>query len=106
MPNDSPVWCDNRTKLCERTSCRHWPRPAVLASWVGHARWHEVHPLKAKPHPWVDDRIECTCRFVRVSRADVRYDQLKNLCTAIERPQLISQAVLDHFMAISWPMSC
>ncbi|CAL1143978.1 unnamed protein product [Cladocopium goreaui] len=68
VPNDSPVWCDNKTKLCERTSCRHW--------------WHEVHPLKAQPHPWVDDRIE--------------YDQLKNICTAIERPQIIS-ADLDRY---------
>ncbi|CAE7238255.1 unnamed protein product, partial [Symbiodinium necroappetens] len=68
VPNDSPVWCDNRTQLCERTSCRHW--------------WHEVHPLKAMPQPWVDDRIE--------------YDQLRNLCTAIERPKINAED-LDRY---------
>eukprot|EP00913_Durusdinium_trenchii_P015829 g14875.t1 len=68
LPNDSPVWCDDKTKLSCRSSCRHW--------------WHEVHPLKAMPQPWVDDRIE--------------YDQLKNICTAIERPQIIPQD-LDRY---------
>lgn len=52
VPNDSPVWCDATTGLCEQSSCRKW--------------WHAVHPEKLNPKPWVDDRDE--------------YDDLRDAC--------------------------
>eukprot|EP00441_Pelagodinium_beii_P035366 CAMPEP_0197636352 /NCGR_PEP_ID=MMETSP1338-20131121/11884_1 /TAXON_ID=43686 ORGANISM="Pelagodinium beii, Strain RCC1491" /NCGR_SAMPLE_ID=MMETSP1338 /ASSEMBLY_ACC=CAM_ASM_000754 /LENGTH=339 /DNA_ID=CAMNT_0043208565 /DNA_START=73 /DNA_END=1089 /DNA_ORIENTATION=- len=57
VPNESPVWCDSATGLCERKSCRSW--------------WRDAHPLAVNPKPWVDDRAV--------------YDQLKQACTNIER---------------------
>jgi len=56
VPNDSPVWCDEVSGLCEKKSCKKW--------------WGEVHPEALKPRPWVDDRIE--------------YNSLRSACEWIE----------------------
>merc|ERR1712217_886844 len=64
VPNDSPVWCDTSTGLCERKSCRKW--------------WKEAHEgmFNGPAEPWVDDRIE--------------YEDLKDACAWVEghRPTL------------------
>jgi len=44
VPNDSPVWCDPSTGLCEQKSCRTW--------------WEKHHDRTSDTRPWVDDREE------------------------------------------------
>lgn len=67
VPNDSPVWCDSASGVCEQPSCRKW--------------WQKVHegllePGQKEPDPWTDDRPA--------------YEELKNICswTKTSRPSL------------------
>jgi len=56
VPNDSPVWCDDLSGLCEQKSCRQW--------------WRQAHGGRVDTKPWVDDRLE--------------YDDLRDACSWIE----------------------
>mmetsp|Transcript_20010 Transcript_20010/g.55340 ORF Transcript_20010/g.55340 Transcript_20010/m.55340 type:complete len:304 (+) Transcript_20010:200-1111(+) len=49
VPNDSPVWCSDRTKLCEHESCRKWWNDVHLGSEF-------FHTGRRDAHAWVDDR--------------------------------------------------
>lgn len=69
VPNDSPVWCDSVTGVCEQPSCRKWWR----AIHAGPKKPGQVPP---EPDPWHDDRPA--------------YDELKDICawTKSSRPSM------------------
>jgi len=73
VPNDSPVWCSERTGLCEQKSCKHWWRDAHM---------HQIDESTGEVKPWIDDRSE--------------YDDLKDACSwvSFHRP---SPAELDKY---------
>jgi len=68
VPNDSPVWCDAETGLCEQKSCRLW--------------WRDAHEGRPNPRPWVDDREE--------------YDDLREVCASITKDKPTSQELNEY----------
>eukprot|EP00927_Polykrikos_kofoidii_P050225 TRINITY_DN44148_c0_g1_i1.p1 TRINITY_DN44148_c0_g1~~TRINITY_DN44148_c0_g1_i1.p1 ORF type:complete len:484 (-),score=65.86 TRINITY_DN44148_c0_g1_i1:82-1473(-) len=73
LPNGSPVWCSESTKLCEQKSGRQWWREA---------KGKRIQGVVKDPGPWVDDRSE--------------YDDLKDACgwISFHRPSAVE---LDRF---------
>mmetsp|Transcript_20009 Transcript_20009/g.55334 ORF Transcript_20009/g.55334 Transcript_20009/m.55334 type:complete len:376 (+) Transcript_20009:200-1327(+) len=75
VPNDSPVWCSDRTKLCEHESCRKWWNDVHLGSEF-------FHTGRRDAHAWVDDRQD--------------YDALASFCWLVENRPRLSEFELHH----------